>query len=139
VQEALLDAAQVIALRLDRRLAARVDPSDVVQEALLDAAQGLSDYLRERPLPFYPWLRQRAWDRLIEQHRRPLLALRRSVKREEPPAPHLSDESAMQLADRVLTAVEGGGAAGAARGSTSLRRGMSCGWTDPAEFSLRKK
>ena len=29
---------QLIRLRLDRRLAARVDPSDVVQESLVDAA-----------------------------------------------------------------------------------------------------
>ena len=93
---------QMVAVRLDRRLAARVDPSDVVQEALLDAAQELSDYLRQRPLPFYPWLRQLAWERLIELHRRHLQAQRRSVKREEPLAPHLSDQSAMQLADRVL-------------------------------------
>jgi hypothetical protein len=53
---------QMVALRIDRRMAAaRVDPSDVVQEALADAAQSLSDYLRDRPLPFYPWLRQFAW------------------------------------------------------------------------------
>jgi RNA polymerase sigma-70 factor (ECF subfamily) len=92
----------MVAVRLDRRLGARVDPSDVVQEALLDAAQELSDYLRQRPLPFYPWLRQLAWERLIELHRRHLQAQRRSVKREEPLAPHLSDQSALQLADRVL-------------------------------------
>lgn len=93
---------QMIAVRLDRRLAARVDPSDIVQDVLLDAARGLDDYLRQRPVPFYPWLRQLAWDRLIELHRRHLHAKRRSVKREQPLAPHLSDESAMQLADRVL-------------------------------------
>ena len=31
---------QMVAVYLDRRLAARVDPSDVVQEALADAARG---------------------------------------------------------------------------------------------------
>jgi RNA polymerase sigma-70 factor (ECF subfamily) len=92
----------MVAVHLDRRLAARVDPSDVVQEALLYAAQALDDYLRERPSPFYPWLRQLAWERLIELHRRHLHAQRRSVKREEPLALHLSDESAQQLVDRVL-------------------------------------
>jgi RNA polymerase sigma-70 factor, ECF subfamily len=51
---------QAVAYRLDRRLAARVDPSDVVQEVLAEAARKLPDYLRERPLPFYPWLRQMA-------------------------------------------------------------------------------
>jgi RNA polymerase sigma-70 factor (ECF subfamily) len=93
---------QMVALHLDRRLAARVDPSDVVQEALLDATQGLDDYLRRKPVPFYPWLRQLAWQRLIELHRRHLHAQRRSVKREEPLALHLSDASAQQLAERVL-------------------------------------
>jgi RNA polymerase sigma-70 factor (ECF subfamily) len=92
----------MVAVRMDRRLAARIDPSDVVQEALLDAARSLDDYLRHRPVPFYPWLRQLAWDRLIELHRRHLHAKRRSVKREEPLAPHLSDESALHLAERVL-------------------------------------
>jgi RNA polymerase sigma-70 factor (ECF subfamily) len=48
---------QMVAVYLDHRLAARVDPSDVVQEALAEAARGLAGYLRERPLPFYPWLR----------------------------------------------------------------------------------
>jgi len=33
---------QMIAVRMDRRLAARVDPSDLVQEALLDAHEKLS-------------------------------------------------------------------------------------------------
>ena len=51
---------KMVAVRLDRRLAARVDPSDVVQEAILEADQMLSDYLVERPLPFYPWLRRLA-------------------------------------------------------------------------------
>jgi RNA polymerase sigma-70 factor (ECF subfamily) len=92
----------MVALRLDRRLAARIDPSDVVQEALLDAARGLDDYLRRRPVPFYPWLRQLAWERLIDLHRRHLHAQRRSVKREEPLGLHLSNQSALQLADRVL-------------------------------------
>src|SRR5947208_913191 len=72
---------QMVALRLDRRLARRVDASDVVQEALADADQDLSDYLRHRPMPFYAWLRRFAWDRLVEVHRAHLLADKRSVDR----------------------------------------------------------
>ena len=45
---------QMVSLRLDPRLAARVDPSDVVQEALAAAYPRLDDYLRDPPLPFYP-------------------------------------------------------------------------------------
>src|SRR4051794_39451684 len=74
---------RMVGFRLDRRLAARVDPSDVVQEALTEAAGRLSDYLRQRPLPFYPWLRQFAADRLVELRRQHLQAAKRSVLREE--------------------------------------------------------
>ena len=74
---------QMVAVRMDRRLSARVDPSDVVQEALADASQHLDDYLRDRPLAFYPWLRRFAWERLVALHRRHVLAGKRSVTREE--------------------------------------------------------
>src|SRR6266446_3301029 len=74
---------RMVAVRLDRRLAARVDPSDVVQEALAEAAGKLSHYLRERPLPFYPWLRRIAWERLVKLHRRHLYTGMRSVQRED--------------------------------------------------------
>ena len=93
---------QMVALRMDRRLAARVDPSDVVQEALAEAAGRLSDYLRRRPVPFYPWLRQLTWEKLIEQHRRHLHAQRRSVKREDVQPLGLPDESVVVLASRLL-------------------------------------
>jgi len=45
---------QMIAVRMDRRLLVRIDPSDVVQEALADAWGRLPGYLQQRPLPFYP-------------------------------------------------------------------------------------
>jgi RNA polymerase sigma-70 factor (ECF subfamily) len=91
---------QMVALRLDHRLAARVDPSDVVQEAFADAARKLPEYLRERPLPFYPWLRRLAWERLMKLHHRHIGSDKRSVTREAP-AP-LPDESALQLAGLLL-------------------------------------
>jgi RNA polymerase sigma-70 factor (ECF subfamily) len=92
----------VVALRLDRRLLARLDPSDVVQEALADAAGKLSDYLRRRPLPFYPWLRELALERLIEIHRRHIQAQKRSVTREVGQPLPLTDESTLELAGRLL-------------------------------------
>ena len=92
---------QMVAVRLDRRIAARVDPSDVVQEALAEAGRRLEEYLRDRPLPFYPWLRQLAWERLIDLRRRHLRAGRRSVRREEPWSLSLPDESAAALAGRL--------------------------------------
>jgi RNA polymerase sigma-70 factor (ECF subfamily) len=93
---------QMVAVYLDRRLSARVDPSDIVQEALADAARGLAAYLRAPPLPFYPWLRQFARQRLLQLHRRHIGARRRSVEREAPWDIALSDQSADALADRLI-------------------------------------
>jgi RNA polymerase sigma-70 factor (ECF subfamily) len=92
---------QMIAVRLDRRLAARLDPSDVVQEVLVEAHRKLDEYLRSRPLPFYPWLRRLAWERLIKLHQHHLRG-KRNVAREELPGPALSDESVQELANRLL-------------------------------------
>src|SRR5215475_10273681 len=91
----------MVAVRLDPRLAARVDPSDVVQETLAEAAANLDRYVRERPLPFYPWLRQLAQRRLIDLHRRHVQARRRSVSREAGPT-GLPDHSALALAERLF-------------------------------------
>src|SRR5262245_48860608 len=83
---------QMVAVRRDRRRLARFDPSDVVQEALMDAHERLSDYLRSRPLPFYPWLRRLAWERLVKFQRRHLKAGKRAVTREEAAPPGLPEE-----------------------------------------------
>src|SRR5262245_32673130 len=90
---------RMVDARLDRRLAARVDPSDVVQEALPAAGENLDGYLRHSPLPFYPWLRRFAWDRLMKLHRHHIKVQRRSVTREE--AWIMPNESAQQLANRL--------------------------------------
>src|SRR5262245_8155406 len=90
----------MVVVRIDPRLAACVDPSDVIQETLAGAARRLPEYLRDQPLPFYPWLRRLACDHLAELYRRHVRARSRSVEREEPPA--LPDRSALELADRLL-------------------------------------
>jgi RNA polymerase sigma-70 factor (ECF subfamily) len=95
---------RMVAVHLDRRVAARVDPSDIVQEALLVAHRDLSDYLRHQPLPLYPWLRQLAWERLLKWHRAHIAAQKRSVGREEPWDVPLPEESAVQLAHRLIAA-----------------------------------
>src|SRR5947199_6728907 len=93
---------RMVAVRLDRRLAARIDPSDVVQEALMEASRKLSNYLRQRPLPFYPWLRRLAWEHLVKLHQRHLAARKRSVTREEQGIRGLPDESPAELAERPV-------------------------------------
>ena len=101
----------MIEVRLDRRLRPRIDPSDIVQDALTEAAQKLSDYARRRPLPFYPWLRRLAWERLLQVHRRHVRAQRRSVRREDFGGLPLPEDSAGDLAERL-----------AARGSSPSER-----------------
>jgi RNA polymerase sigma-70 factor (ECF subfamily) len=96
---------RAVAVRLDRRLAARLDPSDVVQETLADAARRLPDYLRDRPMPFYPWLRRLAGDRLAALYRDHVRRGKRSVTLEEPPA--LPGDSVRDLAERLLAASSG--------------------------------
>ena len=79
------------------------DASDIVQEALAEAAGRLPDYLSRRPLPFYPWLRHIAWQHLQKCHQRHIGAQRRSVDREGKGEPTLTDESAAQLVDRLVS------------------------------------
>lgn len=73
-----------VAVHLDPRAAARVDPSDVVQEAQADVARRLPGYLSRRPMPFHLWARKTAYDRLVDVHRRHLRRARRTVCREAP-------------------------------------------------------
>jgi RNA polymerase sigma-70 factor (ECF subfamily) len=91
---------RMVAVRLDPRLAARCDPSDVVQEALLEASRKLPDYLRDQPVAFYPWLRRLAWEHLLKVRQRHLAGKRNAAL--EAHAPPLADGSAAELAERFL-------------------------------------
>ncbi len=70
---------RMVSLRMDRRLQARVDVSDVLQEAYLDLAQRLPEYSRQQKLPFFLWLRLVTGERLAKFHRRHLGAAMRNA------------------------------------------------------------
>jgi RNA polymerase sigma-70 factor (ECF subfamily) len=89
---------QVVALRLDHRLRARVDPSDVVQEAQMEAYRRLPDYCARRPMAFRLWLRKTACERLLMLRRFHLGAGRRAAGREVT----LPDRSSLRLARQLL-------------------------------------
>jgi RNA polymerase sigma-70 factor (ECF subfamily) len=89
---------RLIQLRLDSRLGARLDVSDVIQETHLEALRRLDSYLERRPLPFTLWLRQTACERLLMLQRFHLKAQRRSVNREVA----LPDQSSVQLGQQIL-------------------------------------
>jgi len=62
----------MVRLRLDRRLAGRLDASDVLQEAFIEASKRLAPRPREREMPAFLWLRLVTGQVLIDLHRRHL-------------------------------------------------------------------
>ena len=98
---------KMVAMRLDRQIAGRVDASDVVQDVLVEANRRLATFINDANMPFHLWLRQLAKDRIIDMHRRHH-AQRRTVDKEQPiKAAGNMDRSSMdlegQLRDRQLT------------------------------------
>jgi RNA polymerase sigma-70 factor (ECF subfamily) len=73
---------QMVRLRLDRRLAGRLDASDVLQEAYLDVARRFPEYVAAQAVPFYVWLRALTGQRLIDLHRQHLGAKMRDAGQE---------------------------------------------------------
>ncbi len=63
---------RMVELRIDARLRARIDPSDVLQEAFLDVDRDLDAYLADPKLPPLLWLRLHVGRRLTTLHRQHL-------------------------------------------------------------------
>jgi RNA polymerase sigma-70 factor (ECF subfamily) len=72
----------MVEMRLDWRLQARIDASDVIQDAFLQAASRLDEYLGNPTLPLFLWLRLVVGERLTKLHRRHLGAQMRDAGRE---------------------------------------------------------
>lgn len=89
---------RAVAMRLDRQVRGRIDPSDVVQETQLEAYRRLDDYLARRPMPLGLWLRKTAHERLLKLHEKHL-AGRRSVRREA----QLPDRTSLDLVRRLVS------------------------------------
>ena len=78
---------QMLQFRMDPRLRARTDLSDVLQEAYIEAYRRLDHYAKLPQMSFYLWLRQVTMQRMIDLHRRHLLAGKRDVRQEVQLAP----------------------------------------------------
>lgn len=94
---------KMVLARMDPRLATRVAPSDVVQDTLTLAYQRLSQYVQERPMPFYAWLRQMAWERLTQLYQHHIQVQKRSVTREETNRCYLSNDSVASMAHHLVS------------------------------------
>jgi RNA polymerase sigma-70 factor (ECF subfamily) len=113
---------RAIRLRLDRRVAARVDASDVLQETYLEAVRRLPDYLERPSLPFDLWLLWLAREQVLQCHRRHLGADKRTAGREVGELP-------AEASGVFVAAVAGGpspsGAAAAAEAAGRLRLALA--------------
>jgi RNA polymerase sigma-70 factor (ECF subfamily) len=59
----------MVRLRLDRRLAGRLDSDDVLQHAFLEADKRFADYLGDPSIPVFLWLRLVTGQALTDLHR----------------------------------------------------------------------
>lgn len=90
---------RLVELRLDRKVQRRVDVSDVVQEVMVEASGRLDRYLDDPAMAFHLWIRQIAWDHIIDTYRRHRVSAKRNMDREQPLASGgAPDESSVDLA-----------------------------------------
>jgi RNA polymerase sigma-70 factor (ECF subfamily) len=73
---------RMVEMRLDWRLQARLDASDVIQEAYLEIAGRLDEYLQNPALPLFLWMRLVVGERLLKLHRHHLGTQMRDAGRE---------------------------------------------------------
>ena len=90
---------RLVELRLDRKVQRRVDVSDVVQDVMVEASGRLEKYLQDPAMAFHLWIRQIAWDRIIDTYRRHRVSAKRNMDREQSMSvAGNSDQSSMELA-----------------------------------------
>ena len=73
---------RMVEVRLDHRLQARVDASDVIQDAYVEVVTRLGEYLRDPRVPLFLWLRLVVGERLLKLHRHHLGTQMRDAGRE---------------------------------------------------------
>ena len=76
--------SRVVQLRLDARVRARIDSSDIVQEVMIEAARRYANREDQEIHPCFLWLRSLAIERIIMSHRKHLGAKCRTVHLEQP-------------------------------------------------------
>ena len=124
---------RAIALRMDRRVAARVDASDVLQDTYLEAFKRLPKYLQQQPMPFYLWLCWIAREKVLALHRRHLGAEKRTVTHE---APLLPADSSATFVSAVIAGREPSPSQALAKVELAERLRLALGQLDDDERDL---
>jgi RNA polymerase sigma-70 factor (ECF subfamily) len=95
----------MIALRMDRRIAGRLDASDLLQETHMEAFKRLPQYMNQKErMSFYAWLYWIAHEKVLGANRRHVGTQKRSVRNEVPLMPvDSSAEFVRQLTGRIPT------------------------------------
>jgi RNA polymerase sigma-70 factor (ECF subfamily) len=106
---------KMVRLRLDPRVAGRLDASDVLQETYLDVARRFPEFVAAPAVPFYVWLRALTGQRLIDLHRQHLGAKMRDAGQE------------VSLYRGALPQAS----------SASLAQQLLAGWTSPTQAAVR--
>src|SRR5215467_8750778 len=70
---------RMIEMRLDWRLQARIDASDVIQDAFLEVMTRLEEYFHDPKLPLFLWMWLVVGERLTRLHRQHLVAKMRDA------------------------------------------------------------
>jgi len=73
---------RMVELRLDWKLQARLDASDIIQDAYLEVASRFEEYQRNPKLPLFLWMRLVVGQQLIDLHRFHLGVQMRDPRRE---------------------------------------------------------
>jgi RNA polymerase sigma-70 factor (ECF subfamily) len=98
---------RMVDLRMDPRLAARLSPSDVLQESYVDALARYGHFFEKPGMSFYVWLRLIVSQRLIDLHRRHVVAKMRSAGQEQlAAAPAGAAATSLSLARHLVAQME---------------------------------
>ncbi|QDU89476.1 ECF RNA polymerase sigma factor SigD [Pirellulimonas nuda] len=112
---------RVVAARLDSRLAARLDPSDVVHDVMMTACHSLPSWIGKQKA-VYACLHRLTRDRISALYREHVTLQKRSVNREAVAFDEFADDSVMLLCQRLGANVETPSQAAVKRESQTLVR-----------------
>lgn len=95
---------RMISMRIDQRLAQRVDASDVLQEGFVDAAKRLNEFIEKPPMPLFVWLRFLIGQKLAAVHRWHFNAQKRDPRKEDTAASQRMPSADSQVIAREFSA-----------------------------------